>query len=101
MLRELGRALAESSDVNRTLRRLHDEGYGLFMFLERREHDADAGDAPAEAGERASLPLNGGGEPTFRINGGDLSFLRSIGIDPTRRIRRRKGGSPREPDAHR
>ncbi|MES1210726.1 MAG: hypothetical protein ABUL63_00200, partial [Acidobacteriota bacterium] len=29
-------------------------------------------------------------EPTFQINGKDLSFLRSIGIDPTRRLRRRR-----------
>lgn len=29
-------------------------------------------------------------EPQFRINGTDLSFLRSIGIDPTRRQRRRR-----------
>jgi hypothetical protein len=28
-------------------------------------------------------------EPVFQINGQDLSFLKSIGIDPTRRARRR------------
>ncbi|MEE2778315.1 MAG: hypothetical protein VYE73_16300 [Acidobacteriota bacterium] len=27
--------------------------------------------------------------PTFRIDGKDLLFLRSIGIDPTRKSRRR------------
>lgn len=94
MLRELGKALAESSDVNRTLRRLHAEGYGLLMFLERRRHESDTGDDPAEADERSSLPVTGGGEPVFQINVGDLSFLRSIGIDPTRRVRRRKSGPP-------
>lgn len=96
MLRELGRAISESSDVNRTLRRLHAEGYGLFMFLERREDDPDGPDAPGATGERSAVSAPGGGEPVFRIDGRDLSFLRSIGIDPTRRIRRRKNG-PRSP----
>ena len=29
-------------------------------------------------------------DPMFRIDGQDLTFLRSIGIDPTRRMRRRR-----------
>lgn len=29
-------------------------------------------------------------EPAFQIDGRDLGFLRSIGIDPTRRLRRKK-----------
>lgn len=89
MLRDLGKALssaiAESSDVNQALRRIHEEGYSLFIFLDRKDRDEP------EAGEtalaRTSRPR---GEPVFLINGGDLSFLRSIGIDPTRRVRRRK-----------
>lgn len=93
MLKDLGRALsgaiAESSDVNLALRRIHEEGYSLFIFLERRDRDeeAEAGDHTEAA--RPALPR---GQPVFRINGGDLSFLRSIGIDPTRRVRGRKGG---------
>ena len=31
-----------------------------------------------------------GSEPVFQIDGRDLNFLRSIGIDPTRRLRRRR-----------
>jgi hypothetical protein len=31
-----------------------------------------------------------GAEPPFRINGEDLAFLRSVGIDPTRRRRGRR-----------
>lgn len=84
MLRDLGRALsdamAESSDVNQALRRIHEEGYSLFIFLERKDGEAST-EASGPAEPRRS------GEPVFRIHGGDLSFLRSIGIDPTRRIR--------------
>jgi hypothetical protein len=98
MLRDLGKALssaiAESSDVNQALRRIHEEGYNLFIFLDRKDRDepAEPGEADeTEAGEtalaRTSRPR---GEPVFLINGGDLSFLRSIGIDPTRRVRRRR-----------
>ncbi|HEX6200202.1 MAG TPA: hypothetical protein VF150_08065 [Thermoanaerobaculia bacterium] len=98
MLRDLGKALssaiAESSDVNQALRRIHEEGYNLFIFLDRKDRDEPADGAEtdeAEAGEtalaRTSRPR---GEPVFLINGGDLSFLRSIGIDPTRRVRRRR-----------
>ena len=100
MLRDLGRALsdaiAESSDVNQALRRIHEEGYSLFIFLDRRERDGGEarGDGAGVAAQRALSP----GEPVFRIHGGDLSFLRSIGIDPTRRVRNRKaGGTSAEP----
>ena len=34
------------------------------------------------------------GEAVFRIDSTDLNFLRSIGIDPTRRTRTRKRRSP-------
>lgn len=89
MLRDLGRALseamAESSEVNHALRRIHEEGYSLFIFLERKEGDTSReAAAPAEA----TAGVQRRGEPVFRIHGGDLTFLRSIGIDPTRRVRR-------------
>lgn len=95
MLRDLGRALSdaisESSDVNQALRRIHEEGYSLFIFLDRRSSGRGDGDDEEElAGARRDLPARPYGEPVFRIHGGDLSFLRSIGIDPTRRVRSRK-----------
>jgi len=93
MLRDLGRALsdaiAESSDVNQALRRIHEEGYSLFIFLDRRERDGEGNAGDGVATVPKALPR---GEPVFRIHGGDLSFLRSIGIDPTRRVRNRRSG---------
>ena len=30
------------------------------------------------------------GHPVFKIDGRDLTFLKSVGIDPTRKLRRRR-----------
>ena len=94
MLRDLGRALSEaiseSPEVGRTLRRLRSEGYTLHLVLDckRRGEAAEAADAvDGDEASRALAPTPAG-EPAFRINGDDLSFLRSCGIDPTRRPRR-------------
>jgi hypothetical protein len=88
ILRELGRAMAEaisdSSEAGAALRRLREEGYSLYLLVDRTEggraRDAEpvAAPSPSYAGLR---------EPAFRINASDLFFLRSIGIDPRRRVR--------------
>lgn len=87
MLRDLGRALSaaisESPEVGRTLRRIRREGYSLQLLLDCKR-ESEAGDSAATADEAPK------GEPAFRIDARDLSFLRSIGIDPTRRLRRRR-----------
>jgi len=84
MLRDLGRALShaisESPEVGETLRRIENEGYSLHLVLDcKRDGETAATPEP---------PRRAGGEPVFRINGDDLFFLRSCGIDPTRRRRR-------------
>jgi hypothetical protein len=93
--RALSEAIAESSDVHQALRRLQEEGYGLIILLDR-HGGPSSGAAEPPANERALPPAIRGGQddlppdpPTFRINGSDLSFLKSIGIDPTRRVRGR------------
>ena len=63
-----------------TLRRIESEGYSLHLVLDCKRD----GEAQTPAVPRAAA----GGEPVFRINGDDLFFLRSCGIDPTRRRRR-------------
>jgi hypothetical protein len=106
MLRDLSRALYEaisdSSEVGESLRRIRREGYTLHLLLDCKR---DERDERAERVER-EVPARGAAEralpdplavaaeiepaaPSFRIDGKDLLFLRSIGIDPTRRRRRR------------
>jgi hypothetical protein len=87
LFRDLGKAVFEaistSPDVNETVSRFRDEGYSLTMQLNCRKES------------EGSEPSNGRPEspevdPVFRIDGQDLSFLQSIGIDPTRRRPRRR-----------
>jgi hypothetical protein len=104
LIRDLRRALAEaiseSSDVSRSLRRIREEGYAMVLHLDcKREGEEEAPLVPARAAvlaqpaaapkaeSRALVPRP---EPAFQIDGRDLGFLRSIGIDPTRRPRRKK-----------
>lgn len=86
MLSEFRRALydaiSDSTDVHRTWRQLRDEGYALYLLVDCKRQEGQ------EPVERGKLPLPAQ-EPVFQINGPDLFFLKSIGIDPTRRARRR------------
>jgi hypothetical protein len=90
MLRDLRRALSdaisESSEVNRTLRKIREEGYSLYLLVDCKR---DANEPEPLALTSPRLP-SGSREPVFQIDIRDLSFLRSIGIDPTRRLRRRR-----------
>jgi len=120
MIRELEQALsgafAESEDVHEVLRRLRDEGYGLIFVLDRRDgrdpaaeegSDGDRGLSPRASGDpvaharlarlsssapgaESGRPGSAAEPPSFRIDAADLAFLRSIGIDPTRKIRGRR-----------
>jgi hypothetical protein len=98
MLKELGQAINESISgsgrVHDSIQRIRDEGYNLYMVLDakvgvnrrervaagRRGAGAEEADPADEVTERA----------TFRINVKDLRFLKSLGIDPTRKIRVRR-----------
>jgi hypothetical protein len=91
MLRELRRALSEaisdSSDVTRTLRKIREEGYALYLLVDCKR---EANDSEALALTAPRMRSANDRDPAFVIDGRDLSFLKSIGIDPTRRVRRRK-----------
>lgn len=89
LLQELGTAINESisgsEDVNRHIQKIRDEGYDLYVVLDAtiglNKQDADASE------ETAVVPAEPPKEVQFRINVNDLAMLRSIGIDPTRKVR--------------
>lgn len=90
ILRDLGRALSEAiaddPEIGRALRKIRRQGYTLHLLLDcKREMEAEDRPPVALARQRGER------EPAFQIDARDLSFLRSIGIDPTRRLRRRRG----------
>ena len=64
--------------------RIRDEGWSVYLVVDRKNED--------ETPEGFELTTEPGlqEEPSFRIDSQDLSFLKSLGIDPTRHIRRRR-----------
>ncbi len=99
MLKELGQAINESISgsgrVHDSIQRIRDEGYNLYMVL-----DAKVG-VKREGRGRRHAPLSSDELPreeeraAFRMNLKDLHFLKSVGIDPTLRVRRRRAASRR------
>ena len=101
MLKELGQAINESISgsgrVHESIQRIREEGYNLYMVLDakvgvnKRESKSSRGARRVLAG--SSDPEQIAGSETraaFRINLKDLRFLKSLGIDPTRKVRSRK-----------
>jgi hypothetical protein len=93
LLRDLGTAINESisgsDDVNRQIQRIRDEGYNLYVVLDatiglNRQDDEDGVDEPVPVTE---VSVTNDKEIQFRINVNDLSLLRALGIDPTRKVR--------------
>lgn len=91
MLRALGRALSTaisaSPQASASLERLRAEGYTLHLSVDCKVRP-ELEPASSLAGADPAVV-----EPTFRINRHDLTFLRSCGIDPTRRRKPRSGRS--------
>jgi hypothetical protein len=91
LLQDLGSAINESisssDDVNRHIQKIRDEGYDLYVVLDAtiglNKHDD--GDEPEET--TALTVAEPPKEVQFRINVNDLSLLRGLGIDPTRKVR--------------
>ena len=100
MLKELGQAINESISgsgrVHDSIQKIREEGYNLYMVL-----DAKVGvnrNGNGRAGASDEEPEDGEGKSeraSFRINVKDLRFLRSVGIDPTRKVRVRRAPAAR------
>lgn len=87
LLKELGTAInasiSTSEDVNRRIQSLRDEGYDLYVVL-----DATIGlNRTDEEPHGTAEPAEDAKTVQFRINVNDLGFLRSVGIDPTRKVK--------------
>lgn len=100
LLRELGTAINESisssDDVNRHIQRIRDEGYDLYVVLDatiglNKQGEDDDDEAPTPA--PGALVVSDK-DVQFRINVSDLSLLRALGIDPTRKVRSVRRAEP-------
>ncbi|MEM8959893.1 MAG: hypothetical protein AAGD38_00305 [Acidobacteriota bacterium] len=93
MLNDLGRALVDaisaSPPVSDAVRRMRDEGYRLQLILDCKEENGDDSHG-AQLELTARRPASPSREPAFRLDNQDVSFLRALGIDPTRPARRRR-----------
>ena len=91
-------AISDSSEINESLRELQKAGYSLYLVVDckrgatKRRRAESSRSASAQPGTEAGSGRPG--DPAFRIDGNDLLFLRSIGIDPTRKSRVRRSKSP-------
>lgn len=99
LLHDLGDAINESisgsQDVSAQIQRIRDEGYDLYVVLDATIGlDRNSDTPPLRATVRTAGPDGRiGGQ--FRINVNDLAMLKSLGIDPTRKVR-----TPKRIEAH-
>jgi hypothetical protein len=95
MLKELGQAINESisgsGKVHESIQRIRDEGYNLYMVLDAKVGVNRRNGSRKRLGTAAAAPeaqpARSGERAEFRINVKDLRFLKSVGIDPTRKVR--------------
>ncbi|MDQ3283731.1 MAG: hypothetical protein M3Q69_20200 [Acidobacteriota bacterium] len=91
LLQDLGTAINESisgsEDVNRNIQKIRDEGYDLYVVLDATIGLNKQGADEEEDATEPAVPAAPPKEVQFRINVNDLAMLRSIGIDPTRKVK--------------
>lgn len=109
MLQRLGRALVAaaggSNEVTDAVRRIRREGYSLYLVVDpsdepprgpqleltTRPKSGSARGQAATVKARRQLPApRRRPEASFRLDGDDAEFLRSVGIDPARSAARRR-----------
>lgn len=111
LLQELGRAMAEamasSTDVTAAVHRIRQEGFSLYLVLDGTESDhslqleISTVETPV-TGTALPVPLPPAlqsmetpvaehtRDPEFRIDGRDVAWLQSLGIDATRSGKKRR-----------
>lgn len=108
LLRDLGTAINESisgsDDVNKQIQRIRDEGYNLYVVLDatiglnKQDEEGEQQDKP-QPQPTAELVVSNDKDVQFRININDLSLLRGLGIDPTRKVRTTRRVEPLAPSS--
>lgn len=104
MLKELGQAINESISgsgrVHESIQKIREEGYNLYMVLDAKvgvnKRESRGAGRRITGAPRAAEKEESSERASFRINVRDLRFLKSVGIDPTRKIRARRS-LPRRP----
>ena len=95
LLRELGTAINESisgsDEVSRQIQNIRDQGYEIYVVLDatiglNRQDEDEQGESEAVPQPETAL-VRAVRDVHFRINVDDLSLLRALGIDPTRKVR--------------
>ena len=90
LLRDLGNAINESisgsDDVNQHIQKIRAEGYDLYVVLDATIGLNRTDDEPESQPEVVPARVDEK-NVRFRININDLALLRSLGIDPTRKVR--------------
>ena len=75
------KAMTESSDMRRVLDRLRGFGWSAYLVID--EAETEPATASSRLASGAGADSGDGGESCGReLNGADLAFLRSLGIDP-------------------
>ena len=101
MLKELGQAINESISgsgrVHDSIQRIRDEGYNLYMVLDAKVgvNRREGRGGSRSRGSSVRGLERGEERAAFRINVKDLRFLKSVGIDPTRKVRNRRAVTTR------
>ena len=97
LLQDLGRAIAEamasSVGVSSALQRFHRQDFSIYLVLDGQDRDHCL-QLEVSAVETPSLPsgssIESAREPEFRLDGRDVAWLQSLGIDATRSGKRRR-----------
>ena len=107
LLKELGdkinESISTSDDVNSQIQRIRDEGYDLYVFLDATIGLGKDGQVGTITHGRTVAQLQKDQTSAvvsavqFRINVKDLAFLRSVGIDPTRKVKSGKKNDGKKP----